>query len=135
MMGMDMKRETGIELLVRVANGDRVTPEEARRLLTAAAESSNHTQALGLDRLSRIRYRDAALVEAAHVLAADCTSPWIVAGRLARAVNRFQTRIWPRLRAGGHAGSMDPLDSALHRAFMAGERVPATARRLFDLVK
>lgn len=135
MKGTAMKRETGIELLMRVANGDRVTPDEARRLLTAAAEATNHTQALGLDRLARIRYRDAALVEASRLLAADDAGAWTVAGRLAQAVKRFQTRIWPRLRAGGMAGSMDPLDSALHRAFMAGERVPATARRLFDLVK
>lgn len=127
--------QSGIELLMRVANGDRVAPAEALRLLTVAAEADNHMQALGLDRVARVKIRDAALVEASRLLSADRAGAWAVAGRLAQAIERFQSRVWPRLRAGRIGAELDPLDRALHRAFLSGERVPATPRRLFDLLK
>ncbi len=127
--------QSGIELLLRIANGDRVAPGEALRLLTVAAEADNHAQALGLDRVARTKIRDAALVEASRLLSADRAGAWTVAGRLAQAVERFRSRIWPRLRAGSIGTELDPLDQALHRAFLAGERVPSTARRLSDLLK
>lgn len=126
---------TGIHLLIRIANGDRVDPSEVRRLLSDAAESEDYAKAIGLDRVARIKFRDTALTEAARLLSQDCAGSWIVAGRLAKAVERFMTRVLPRLRAGGRTDDLDPLDAALHRAWISGERVPRTARRLSDLVR
>lgn len=89
-------------------------------------------QALRLDRASRIRQRDAALLRAAEALG-PASSAWALAGRLEVAVRRFRSRVWPRVRA-GIVVDLPPVDEALMDAHATGTRVPATQRSLFDLL-
>ena len=58
----------------------------------------------------------------------------VLAQRLETAIARFSTRTWPLLRLGMHRGELSPVDAALYRAFLTGERVPTTQRRLYDLL-
>lgn len=121
-----------IELLVRIATGDVVTPGEAQGLLYSRAGRVDRDRC---ERLARIRLRDRSLAEAARVLDFDSCGAWVLAKRLEDAVKRFETRLWPLLRNGIHQRELSPSEAALHRAFLTGERVPKTARRLYDLLK
>lgn len=87
--------------------------------------------ALGLDRASRIRARDQALLRAAQVLG-PASSTWALAVRLAEAVRRFDVRVRPRLVPGDE---LPPLDDALRSAFACRVGVPATARQLYALLR
>lgn len=80
---------------------------------------------LGLDRCSRVRARDAALRRAARLLTLGDEGPWVVAGRLANAVARFE-------RKRGEPATA--LESALADAFAAGVGVPRTERHLYNLI-
>lgn len=121
-----------IELLVRIATGEVVTPGEVRGLLYARAGRGDRDVS---ERCARVRLRDRSLVEAARVLDVDRCGAWVLAKRLEAAVSRFETRDWPLLKSGVHMRELSPSEVALHRAFLAGERVPKTARRLYDLLK
>lgn len=93
---------------------------------------------LFLDRASRLRQRNAALFEACRILddasdASDASGAWLLAGRLASAIRRYQKRIAPILRRNPDY-SIGDLDRALHTACSAG-RPPATQRRLYDLIR
>ena len=122
---------TIIELLLRLAVGEQV--ERAEVLTLLHSNLCDRGDAWRLERVSRRKARDGALREAAGVLGADEPGAWVVAGRLQAAVVRFEGYAWPRLRAGMQL-DLSPSDKALHRAFMAGERVPRTQRRLYDLL-
>lgn len=123
-----------LDVAMRLAAGETVTAEEAARLLVAAAGQDDLVQALGLDWPTRIRLRNAALVRAAHLLAAgDSLTAHQIAVRLLKAVERFEVLRWPRLRAGGWLADLEPLDLELARAFMAAE-VPRTDRGLAALL-
>lgn len=117
---------SAIDILIRVATGQAVTPQEAQTAL--------HSDCAGTDRTARVRARNRALLEAAEALALDNPCTWILAQRLERAIQRFSTRVWPLLRAGAHRGELSPADAALYRAFLTGARVPRTQRRLYDLL-
>ena len=123
---MDSTRMTAIEVLLNLAKGQQVTAQEAQAAL--------HSCCTGTDRPARIRARNHALQQAAAALGFDSPSPWVLAGRLEQAIARFETRLWPLLRAGLHRGGLSPHEAALHRAFLTGERVPGTQRRLYDLL-
>lgn len=97
------------------------------------ADGADLETALSLDRASRLRQRNQALHEAAGHLAAD-DGAWHQAGRLARAIRRYQSRVAPLL-ARGQCSPLPPLDEALHRAFQSGVRVPGTQRNLFELLR
>ena len=84
--------------------------------------------ALGLDRCSRIRARNAALTEAAAVLAPGAGSSWETARRLAAAVVRFRSRVWQHCRR--NPDGLGPVDRALRIAFLTGEKVPCSVKRL-----
>lgn len=122
---------SSIELLLRLACGERVTQADALRVLHnshAIDDFSRH------ERIARVKARDAALVDAACVLGADDPGAWRVAVRLASAVKRFEAVAWIRLRAGLQC-ELSPVDAALHRAFLTGLRVPRTPRGLYELLK
>ena len=121
---------SGIDLLLRLACGEPVTQADALSVLHQAIDRDDVQR---LDRVARRKARDAALLECARVLAADDPGPWAVAKRLEAAIKRFDGRVWPRLR-GGMPCDLGPCDMALHRAFLSGERIPKTQRRLYDLL-
>lgn len=121
-----------IELLVRIAMGDAVTPGEVRGLLYSRAGRADRERS---ERIARVRLRDRSLAEAARVLDVDSCGAWVLAKRLEAAVKRFETRLLPLLMSGIHQRELSPSEAALHRAFLTGERVPKTARRLYDLLK
>ena len=123
------------ELARRAAAGD--TGPEVLQWIAAAMrrhrEGADLDQALRLDRASRLRERNQALQDAAALLAAD-DGPWRCACRLEAAIRRFEARIMPMLERdpGMH---LAPVDEALRRAFDTGQRVPGTARNLFELIR
>ena len=115
-----------IEILVCLATGQAVTPEQAQAALFSGCA--------GTDRPARVRARNRAVREAGQILAIDSPCAWVLAQRLEAAIARFSTRTWPLLRAGAHRGDLPPVEAALYRAFLTGERVPTTQRRLYDLL-
>ena len=119
---------SGIELLLRMAFGEPVTQADALSVLHQGIDRADVQR---LDRVARRKARDSALLECALLLGADCPGPWVTAGRLEAAIKRFECRMWPRLRA-GIVRQLGPVDAALHRAFLTGERIPRTQRRLYD---
>jgi len=121
---------TSFDVVLRLASGETVTQADALRLLHSHADRDELQR---LERSARIKARDGSLIEAAVVLGADSPGAWILAGRLADAVTRFESRLWARLRAGMEC-ELSPSDAAIHRAFLTGERVPKTQRRLYDLL-
>lgn len=124
-------RCTGFDLLLRLATGQPVTARDALDVLYREAVIECPARA---DRVARIHARNRALQQAACVLGADNPGAWVLAHRLESAIERFSTRVWPRLRAGLHRGELSPADAALYRAFLTGQRVPRTQRRLYDLL-
>ena len=123
--------------LAHQAAAGQITPEVANWLSTALrrhlADGLDLDQAFGLDRAARLRQRNQALQDAAALLAAD-DGPWRCACRLEAAIRRFEARILPRLK-GDPSAPLAPIDAALRRAFDTGQRVPTTARNLFELIR
>lgn len=112
---------TGAELCLRAAAGQDIPAIELLAWLRNAGRSGERdlAVALGLVRPALVKARDAALLEAALVMGTDNCGQWELAGRLAVAVARFESGRWPKLRAGGSADDLSPIDCALHRAFLA----------------
>lgn len=123
--------DSAIGLLLRLAFGEEVTSAEALRLLHSTPDRDELQR---LERAARIKARDAALREAAQALGGDSPGAWVLAGRLADAIERFEYRMWPRLVAGVDL-ELSPSETAIYRAFLAGDRVPKTARWLYELLK
>ena len=123
------------ELARRAADGD--TGPEVLQWIAAAMRrhraGADLDQALRLDRASRLRERNQALQDAAALLAAD-DGPWRCACRLASAIRRYQARVLPQIKRNPH-DPLPPLDQAIRRAFETGQRVPTTARNLFELIR
>lgn len=86
------------------------------------------------ERIARRRLRDDGLRDAARALDFDDCGSWHQATRLAVAVQRFEGVVWPRLQA-GLLRELSPVDDGLCQAFLSGERVPKTARHLYELLK
>lgn len=91
--------------------------------------------ALKLDRARRIREHNAALLSAAHTIRQQIPgrSTWAVAGRLAKAIRHFETRIAPTLTV-DPCRELSALDTAIYAALATGHRGPRTQRKLFDLL-
>lgn len=123
--------DSAIELLLRLAFGEVVTQEEALRLLHRAPDRD---EAQRVERAERIKARDSALRRAGEVLGGDSPGAWVVAGRLANGIERFECRLWPRLK-GGVQLDLSLSDVEIYRAFLTGERVPKTPRWLYELLK
>lgn len=123
------------ELARRAAAGD--TGPEVTRWITESMRrhlaGAELDQALSLDRASRLRERNQALRDAAALLTGD-DGPWRCACRLEGAIKRYESRIAPLLER-GQALPLSPIDEALRRAFDTGQRVPTTARNLFELIR
>ena len=122
---------SGFEVLLRLALGEQVTQTEALAVLYRDACSRDGVARM--ERVARIKARDNALCDAAAVLGVDSPCAWVLAARLEAAVARFDVRIWPRLCAGMEC-DLTPSEAALYRAFLTGEKVPRTQRRLYDLL-
>jgi hypothetical protein len=121
------------ELLLRIASGEAVSPEDAQRCLAAGVLGAESAR---MARARSIRARNAALRDAAATLAHDAPGPWECAQRLQAAIARFEAVKWPRLRAGLGCDDLSPSEQALRRAFLAGGgRVPRTDRMLYELLK
>lgn len=123
------------ELARRAADGD-TSPEVVawiadglRRHL--AGDDLEH--AFGLDRASRLRERNQALRDAAALLERD-DGPWRCALRLEAAIRRYESRVRPLVVRDPYT-PLAPIDEALRRAFDTGQRIPTTARNLFDLIR
>lgn len=124
----------GIDLIVRQVTGDQPRPDELQAWLATAAHTCLDMEAMGLTRHHRVKTRNAALAEAAAILSVDSPGPWPLACRLAAAIERFQSCSWPRLQRGGSGDQLGPLDRCLWRAHLAGDKVPSTARWLYQLL-
>ena len=123
------------ELARRAADGD-TAPE----ILAWISESMRRhlagddlEAAFRLDRASRLRQRNRALLAAAAALD-DGSGPWATAGRLAAAIRRHEARVWPLLRR-DPLMALPPIDAALRRAFDTGQRLPRTQRKIYELLR
>jgi hypothetical protein len=123
------------ELARRAADGD-TAPE----ILAWISESMRRhlagddlEEAFRLDRASRLRQRNRALLAAAEALD-DGSGPWATAGRLEAAIRRFESRLLPLLRR-DPSMALPPLDEALCRAFDTGSRLPRTQRKIYELLR
>lgn len=140
----------GADLPVVLAPAERCSPVQLARLVAAgivdeqvcawladgfarhaAGEPLEH--ALRLDRANRIRQRDAALLRAAQAISARSIT-WSTAVALEEAVRRFRCRVAPFLDEDREC-ELGPLDRALLDAHRTGERIPATARQLWTLLR
>lgn len=121
---------SAFNLLLRLERGECVTSQEALAVLIANAEKSDIER---LERNARVKARNLALAEAGAELGGATLSAWALAGRLEAAVLRFESRVWPRVKAGFEC-DLSPSDKCLRRAFLAGQHVPRTQRRLYDLL-
>lgn len=122
---------TAIEVILNAAFGRPVTQADALEVLHGALE--DHTDAARLDRVARIKARNEALRDAADELGSDTPGAWALAGLLETAIVRFESRTWPRLKAGLPC-TLAPSERALYRAWLSGAHVPRTQRRLYDLL-
>lgn len=124
-----------IELARRAADGD-TSPEVVAWIadgLRRHLAGDDLEQAFGLDRASRLRERNQALRDAAALLERD-DGPWRCALRLEAAIRRYESRVRPLVVRDPYA-PLAPIDEALRRAFDTGQRIPTTARNLFDLIR
>ena len=124
-----------VELLQRAAAGEHVTlpPDLARKLLAAANDGEMAT-ALGLGLAQRVRLRNAALVEAARILATDGCSTWQAADRLAQAARRFERVLLPALQV-GQCLPLTPHEAALWRAYQVRHaRMLKSPRKLYSML-
>ncbi|MCZ2406344.1 MAG: hypothetical protein LC097_06380 [Burkholderiales bacterium] len=120
------------EIVLQAAAGQPVAPQDARAALLARTTDPEATRRR--ERNAAIRARDAALRDAAHCLAGDGPTAWLLAQRLARAIARFRATTWQRIQAGIPV-ALSPADEALCAAFLSGVGVPRTQRRLYELLK
>lgn len=125
-----MSAPTLFGLAMRLALGECVTPHEARVALSAAGDAEDPAR---LERCARIKLRNEALRAAADELGGAGLGAWEAAGRLECAVSRFESRVWPRLKAGFEC-ELCPSEAALHKAYLTGLRIPKTQRHLRDLL-
>lgn len=126
------------DLVRRAASGD-FSPEVATWLRVGflryqAGEEIGH--AFGLDRVSQIRKRNVALIEAAKLLNVGGFRPWRVAGLLAAAITRYEKRVAPALGR-DPLMTLVPVDEAIRRAMETDcqSRVPRTQRTLYELIR
>jgi len=124
-----------IDLAARLVSGDTSSDvlEWIRAGMARYLKDGSLDGALGLDRASALRERNAALTQAATLLEIG-DSPWAVAGRLAGAIRRFETRVLPRMRRGDQV-DLSPLDECIARVFATRQRIPRTQRKLYELVR
>ena len=130
-MQQPIRAQRGIDLLLAVAEHD----DRIRELLAAgASDSCEFEVAAGLDRQSRFRARNAALLEVAALLAVDDPGAWVTAGRVSLAIQRFMSRVLPNLQPGRHH-NLSPSDAALHRAWLCGVALPASQDYVYRLLR
>ncbi len=135
-MGPASSSRDAAHLVLEAARGQPVQlpPELARKLLAAGGDKET-AAAIGLDRPNRTKIRNDALVEAAGWLSTDGCSTWRAAHRLSRAVDYFESRIWPRLEAGVTL-DLSPSEEALAQAFRASPgRMVRDVGKLFSLLQ
>lgn len=88
--------------------------------------------ALGVDRPRRVKARNEALRHAALLVGG--VSPWAQACALEKAIERFEMRTLQMWRRHGRPEEPGALNEALETAFLAGARVPKTARKLYEIL-
>lgn len=123
-------------VLFSLADSKPLPPSSAGWLLDGLSKHAMGEpleDALSLTPCDRIRTRNHALMDAADCLGA-ADSQWHRALLLQRAVARFESRVWPRLRL-ETVPDLPPLDAALFRAFISGARQIRSARRLYDIIR
>jgi len=138
-MGQATEPAPNATMLARlVAAGYLADPEVAHWLQGAMAKyvtGEPLEKSLGLDRASRIRARNDALRDAARMLD-EGRGPWPLAGRLEAALDRFEWRVWPRVKDQILPCGLGDLDAALFRVFAANLDRPIREQRgLYELLK
>ncbi len=121
-----------LDLLIRQAEGDTATANEI--VQTLLSDGCDWASPQLTKRHHRVRIRDEALRGAADGLRWECGSVWELAGRMERAIHRFETRVLPRLW-GCSDIELGPVDFYLRRAFLTGAGIPKSQRSLYELLK
>jgi hypothetical protein len=126
---------TGAEAFMLANTGIPPSYAELLSWLRGAAQSGGVGElpaAMGLTRGDFVKARDAAMLEAAQALNFGGSEPWELAGRLADQIARFESRHWPRLKAGLSVQGLGPSEIAIHRAFRAGVGVITSRGKIYQ---
>lgn len=118
------RRDFGPDVLEWIAGGMRSLE---------AGESLE--RALKIDRASRIREHNTAMLEAARLIREQfpLLSLWKAAGKLAEMINYFERRTMPMLAIDpGH--HLSAIEIEIRRALATKHRGPRTQRKLFSLL-
>ena len=123
-------------LLERLAAGAEVPPADVKEWAAGAlrqiAHGADAAAALRLDRAQRVRHRDKCLRAAWLLLASGGDSDWQVAGKLAKAISRYECGMHQRYLAGADIEPGNELDAALHSAFCCGAGMMRCQRKLYE---
>ena len=123
-------------LLERLAAGQPVRHADlqawAAGALRQIAHGADAAAALRLDRAQRVRHRDKCLRAAWRILATDDDTDWQVAGKLAKAISRYECGMHQRYLAGADIEPGNELDAALHSAFCCGAGMMRCQRKLYE---
>ena len=123
-------------ILQALAAGQTVPPAELQALAADAlrqiASGLRADAALRLDRAQRVRHRDKCLRAAWRILATDDDTDWQVAGKLAKAISRYECGMHQRYLAGADIEPGNELDAALHSAFCCGAGMMRCQRKLYE---
>lgn len=128
-----------VNLANRAASGiadPEVTTWVCRAMAAYVKGSASLEDALGLNRVQRIRSRNDALFRASEILSdgkGDITA-WELALLLANAIERYESRFLPAMKI-CPSTQLSPLNQALSDAFACGVRVPRTQRKIYDLIR
>lgn len=138
------------EMLLRlsVALSARELPTDLRDWLRQGVKGFYAGQtlddALGLNcrpgqRRASTASRDFWLMMASRYVSLETISPWECAGRLSKAVKRFETRVWPRAKRERSVSVQyadDPLGHCIEQAFRANPNngFPRSQRQLYRLL-
>lgn len=91
--------------------------------------------ALRLDRANRTRQRNEALLRLADALQSNVeVSDWDLAGRMVLAIDRFETRIWPRARRELLPVGLGEIDVRIFAVFVADAGLIKSQRGLYDFL-
>lgn len=80
----------------------------------------------------RTTYRNRAFQAAANAL--GDAPPWQKALQLEKAIERFEARVWPKVRH-YHMPELPPVDEALFLVFKSGARPLRCARKIYEIIR
>lgn len=123
-----------MEMAERAASGDTAPDviEWIRESCSAYLGGRDLACAFGLDQHARKREARRLILEVAKLLDDGQCSRWELALRVEQCIARFESVVWPRVRAGRNDLTA-PTDELLYRLLRCRTRFPKEQRQIFDV--